>query len=193
MGGGKVFILLVACSVFWLGVPNRALAGEGWYLGIYGGRAVYDTLKDILSDRDYADSYAVALLAGRELTRHRHYLSLEAEGQYVKHFGYQTHAEFNALIALRWLLFPWDRYVDTSFAVGEGLSYATSQPNIEVEKHDRSARLLNYLMFELAGSLPQHPQWAVFLRVHHRSGVFGLFSGVSGGSNVVGLGVRYNF
>jgi hypothetical protein len=62
-----------------------------------------------------------------------------------------------------------------------------------VEKHDRTARLLNYLMFELAVAVPQRPQWTLFARVHHRSGAFGLFDGVSGGSNVVGAGVRYSF
>ncbi len=189
----KTTIFALASLVFLLGGPDRALADQGWFVGLYGGRAVYDTLKKVLADRDYADSYAVAVLAGRELTEYKHYLRLEAEGQFVKHFGLQTHSEFNGLIVLRWLPFPWDSYIDTSFAVGEGLSYATSEPAIEVEKHDRSARMLNYLMFELAGSLPQTPQWTGFLRVHHRSGVFGLFDGVSGGSNLVGGGVRYRF
>lgn len=133
------------------------------------------------------------LLVGRELTGYRHYLRLEAEGQLVKHFDLMNHFEVNALVVLRWLPFPWDRYLDTSFAVGEGLSYATRDPAIEVEKHGRTSQLLNYLLFELAFCLPQHPRWDYFLRVHHRSGVFGLFDGVSGGSNLVGAGFRYRF
>ena len=172
---------------------DKAWAGDQGYMGVYAGRAVYDTLKEVLSDREYADSYAVALLVGRDLTGYKHYLSLEAEGQLVKHFGDMNHFEINALVVLRWLPFPWDRYLDTSFAVGEGLSYATEDPKIEVEKHGRTSKLLNYLMFELAASLPKYPQWTYFLRVHHRSGVFGLFDGVSGGSNLVGAGVRYDF
>jgi hypothetical protein len=48
-------------------------------------------------------------------------------------------------------------------------------------------------MFELAVVVPQHPQWTLFGRVHHRSGVFGLFDGMNGGSNVVGAGIRYTF
>jgi hypothetical protein len=93
----------------------------------------------------------------------------------------------------RWQPFPWDRYLDTSFAIGEGLSYATDDPEIETEKHDRTSRVLNYLMLELAVAVPQQPRWTLFGRVHHRSGVFGLFDGVTGGSNVVGAGIRYTF
>jgi hypothetical protein len=48
-------------------------------------------------------------------------------------------------------------------------------------------------MVELAFAPPSQPNWSVFLRVHHRSGVHGLFNGVSGGSNFLALGVRYGF
>lgn len=172
---------------------DKAWAEDQGYIGIYGGRAVYDTLKQVFYDNEYADSYAVALLVGKGLKDYKQYFRWEAEAQLVKHFGDMNHFEINALVILRWLPFPWDRYLDTSFAVGEGLSYATDDPDIEVEKHGRTSKLLNYLMFELAASLPKCPQWTYFLRVHHRSGVFGLFDGVSGGSNLVGAGVRYAF
>ncbi|OEU60345.1 MAG: hypothetical protein BA870_01685 [Desulfuromonadales bacterium C00003094] len=133
------------------------------------------------------------MAVGKGLADYKHYLRLEGEGQVAKHWGEQDHFEFNALLGLRWLPFPWDRYLDTSFAMGAGLSYATDEPEIEVEKNDRTARLLGYLMFELAMVVPRQPNWTLFARVHHRSGAFGLFDGVSGGSNVVGAGLRYTF
>lgn len=185
--------------IFWLGVVmilgngGQALADDSWMVSLYGGRACYDSLENILSDREYVDSYIAALAVGKGLTDYKHYLRLEGEGQIVKHWGEQDLFEFNALLGVRWLPFPWDRYLDTSFAVGGGLSYATDEPEIEVEKNDRTARLLGYLMFELAVTVPQQPQWTLFARVHHRSGAYGLFDGVSGGSNVVGAGLRYAF
>jgi len=184
-------VLLVGLLLF--GGCAKAMGAENRFVSFYAGRACYDSLRDILSDRDYAGSYVTAVAAGMDLTGYKHYLGVEGEGQVVKHWGDQDHFEFNALLVLRWLPFPWDRYLNTSFAVGEGLSYATDDPELEVEKHDRTARLLNYLMFELAFGVPQQPPWTMFIRVHHRSGVFGLFDGVSGGSNVVGLGLRYVF
>jgi len=90
---------------------------------------------------------------------------------------------------LRWTLFPWDRFVDTSIAVGEGLSYATSRPRIE--NRGEAARLLNYLMFEMELTPLQDSPWSLVGRIHHRSGVFGIFGGVRGGSNFIMIGVRY--
>ena len=191
---------LMVNSVFWvlglilvLGSHSQALANDTRFVSLYGGRAFYDDLANILSDKEYVDSYVAVLAVGKGLADYKHYLRLEGEGQVAKHWGEQDHFEFNALLGLRWLPFPWDRYLDTSFAVGAGLSYATDDPEIEVEKNDRTARLLGYLMFELGVVVPQQPKWTLFARVHHRSGAFGLFDGVSGGSNVLGAGLRYAF
>jgi hypothetical protein len=139
------------------------------------------------------NSYLMTVGAGRELLRHDDWLSFEIEGQFVQHFGIQNNEEFNLLVVLRWLPFPWDAYLDTSFAAGDGLSYATEVPDLEREmNNDKSARLLNYLMFELAFSLPQLPRWSLITRIHHRSGIFGLFDGVHGASNAVCLGLKYH-
>lgn len=187
----RVIFLLVL--VLLLGRCGPAQAVDSWMVSLYGGRACYEDLANVLSAKEYVDSYVAALALGKGLKDYKHYLRLEGEGQVAKHWGEQDHFEFNALLGLRWLPFPWDRYLETSFAVGAGLSYATDEPEIEVEKNGRTSRLLGYLMFELAVAVPQQPQWTLFARVHHRSGAYGLFDGVSGGSNVVGAGLRYAF
>jgi len=184
---------LVLLGLVLLGSHSQALANDTRFVSLYGGRACYDDLANILSGKEYVNSYVAVLAVGKGFADYKHYLRMEGEGQVAKHWGEQDHFEFNALLGLRWLPFPWDRYLDTSFAVGAGLSYATDEPEIEVEKNDRTARLLGYLMFELAVVVPQQPKWTLFARVHHRSGAFGLFDGVSGGSNVLGAGLRYAF
>ena len=94
----------------------------------------------------------------------------------------------------RWLKFPWNDTVRTSIAAGEGISYASSIPKIEQERSpDKTAHLLNYLMLELELAPPDDPRWSVFTRIHHRSGVFGLYDGVSKGSNILAAGVRVRF
>jgi hypothetical protein len=192
MGSKAKSCILLLGLMLLTGSGAQAWADDGWTVGLFGGLANYDTLKDVFYE-DYADSYMAALLVGKHLTGYKHYLSLGGEGQIAKHWGDQDHWEFNGLLIVRWLPFPWDHYLDTSFAVGEGLSYASEDPEIELEKHDRTSKLLNYLMFELAFVVPRQPQWTLFARIHHRSGVFGLFDGMSGGSNVVGGGLRYAF
>jgi hypothetical protein len=144
-------------------------------------------------EADYVDTYMGGVIVGKRLWTYKDWLDIEAEGQILRHWGLQEHFEFNALVTFRWLPFPWDRYLDTSFAVGDGLSYATEDPELEIEESDKTSKLMNYLMCELAFAVPRLPRWRVFIRFHHRSGVFGLFNGVSGGSNVAAAGVAYHF
>jgi len=49
------------------------------------------------------------------------------------------------------------------------------------------------LLLELTLSLPNTPRWNLIARLHHRSGVGGIFNGVNGGSNALGLGIKYKF
>lgn len=122
-------------------------------------------------------------------------LSWELEGQVVQHYGRQSHQELNVVLNARWSRFPWDNYVETSAALGWGQSFATSVPELEPRTgfDGKSARLLNYLLVELDFAPPSHPEWGLVLRLHHRSGIFGLYKGVNGGSNYVGAGIRYAF
>jgi hypothetical protein len=142
---------------------------------------------------DLADSYIFGLAGGQEIYRYKKWIGLEWEGQVAKHFDLQDHWEFNILISPRWHVFPWDRFLDTSFAFGNGLSYATEDPEIEIIKNDETSRLLHYFYFELDFKIPKQDHWSVYTRIHHRSGVFGLFDGVHGGSNFFTGGVRYTF
>jgi hypothetical protein len=73
----------------------------------------------------------------------------------------------------RWHPFPWDKYIDTSFAMGAGLSYYSDKSETESETETHSQRLLGYVAFELAFGLPQYPKWDLMLRIHHRSGADG--------------------
>lgn len=103
--------------------------------------------------------------------------------------------EFIPYFDLRWANFPWNRYIATTIAVGEGISYVTQAPLVETENasNGETQNILNYLMLEITFALPKHPQWQLVARIHHRSGVFGLYNAENAGSSAVGLGVRYLF
>jgi hypothetical protein len=193
----------------------------GWYVCGYLGQLTDTDFWEVLTFQvDPVPSYMATLAIGKEVWRYKKYLDVEIEAQIAKYFNdyvfdcytpscraafpddppsaRQDHWEFNALFAVRWLKFPWDRYIDTSFAVGEGFSYATSVPAVERDLHgevvgldNKTSKLLNYLMVEAAFGLPSYPKWNLIFRVHHRSGVFGLFNDVHGGSNTIGIGLRY--
>lgn len=177
-----------------LGWPCLAASENEWFVSTYGGKDTENSIDDLISgDHKFEDSKFLVVALGKNLTIYKELIAIEAEGQVAKHWGYQDHFELNGDVVFRWLPFPWDDYLDTSFAVGEGLSYATQNPEIEKDKNGKTSKLLNYLAFEIAFEVPGVTGWSLFTRLHHRSGVFGLFNGVSGGSNALGVGIKYSW
>jgi hypothetical protein len=165
-----------------------------WKVTIYGARLTADSLGDTLTfNATYEDSYLVVLAVSKRVFSYRELVGIEIEGQVAKHFGIQDHWELNALPVIRWLRFPWDGYLDTSLAVGAGLSYALETPEVEAVGVSNTPQLLGYLMLEISASLPAMPHWSLVARLHHRSGANGLFGDRLDASNAVGLGIRYGF
>lgn len=162
-----------------------------YYSGISSKKSLGETLSGI--GVTFQDAYFTAFALSKEFYQWKDKISLELEGQVVKHVYMQHNMEYNGVLILRWLLFPWDKYIDTSLAAGEGLSYASHTPEVEAESHDETSRFLNYLVFEFDFRLPQIKNWLFVIRTHHRSGVYGLFHGVHGASNFVCAGLKYKF
>lgn len=83
----------------------------------------------------------------------------------------------------------------SSISFGNGLSWTTKKPEYEEEitLNERTSRFLYYMMVETAFHLPSVSDWELVFRVHHRSGGYGTFNDVRGGSNYLCLGLRYNF
>jgi hypothetical protein len=98
----------------------------------------------------------------------------------------QAFGEFTAGLGLRLWLRPW---LNVYFV--EGVSVLAANSNYEQTFRQNSARLLNYLAFEVEALVT--PRWSAVGRIHHRSGAYGTFSGVSEGSNAYLLGLRYRF
>ncbi len=98
--------------------------------------------------------------------------------------------EFAPYLSWRWTEFPWDRYVTTSLAIGEGVSYTSAIPSLEKRSNTDTKRLLNFLMLEATFASPVTPRLQLAVRLHHRSGAYGLYHAGNTGSNVIGLGLR---
>jgi len=181
-----IFLSLVPCS--------DAHAERDWALTLYSGKMTdADLGKTAMFNFEFENAYIVDLGLSRRLYTFQNYFDIEIEGQIARYFGDQDNWEFDLVAYFRWLLFPWNEYLNTSFAAGAGLSYATSVPAIEAKNYEDTARLLGALMFEFAFSLPQVPQWSLVTGIHHRSGAGGVFSGVQGASNAWVIGIRYSF
>lgn len=164
-----------------------------WFLTAYAGAHAQDDINDVVTFQPkFEDNAYVGVVAlARELWHYKKYLGFELEGQVAKHFNKDTHWEFVGVLIGRWHYFPWNKYVDTSFAVGDGLSYYTEVSEVETEDDEDAQRALNYLLFEVTLGLPEYPKWDLVFRIHHRSSVFGLNG--AGGSNFVGGGIKFSF
>ncbi len=189
--GFVFFGLLLAAA----GAISDARAEERlFHLGVYAGKAAEERMLDILTryNTGFRDAYLVALAPGMIVREHARWRQ-ELETQVVKHFGDQDHWEINAAWLARWMRFPWDHHVDTRFAAGFGLSWASEVPPIEPRAkldEGESARFLGHVIVEWEFAPPGGSDWSVFTRLHHRSNASGLFDGDRGGSNFITLGVR---
>jgi hypothetical protein len=163
---------------------------------MYGAVLTGDSLdKTYRFEADFDSSYTLLALAlGTKMNSLvDRYLNFGVEAQLAKHFGGQKHLEINGLLVFRWIRFPWNAALDTTFATGTGVSIATEVPEIEKLYHDKQSQVLGYLLLEFTFTLPQYPKWSLSTRIHHRSGADQFFSSVRGGSNALGLGIAYSF
>lgn len=178
-------------------LPFSSQADDSYALTLYLGKYSDDKLGHVLLSKpvDFYDSYlaTVALSKAYQLQNPSHQWEIEA--QLAKHYRSQDHLEFNLLAIYRWNRFPWNNHLRTTFAIGDGLSYASEIPKLEASSPSNvgATRLLNYIMVEMSVAPPFTEDWALVTRVHHRSGVYGLFNDVEGGSNVVAAGIKILF
>ncbi len=199
----KYISMLIALTVLFLCSPTtyaddledvKKKSDYKWAVSLYGGIYTDGSLADMISfDADYHDSIKVMVAAiSRDIFRYKDYFDIEVEGQVGYHWDDgEDYWEFASLLMGRWNRFVWDHYVETSVAAGAGFSYITEISPVELANDDDAQRFAGALAFEMTFGLPEYPQWDLLFRVHHRSGMGGVFGG--GSSNYVTSGFRYSF
>ena len=182
---------------------ERAPGDSGWDVSLYHGTFTRTNLGAIMTRAatDYEPAYITVLALNRELDYRLWRADLEGEGQIVRHSGIQKHLEFNGVVLAR-ITEPF-RGTPFTVAFGEGLSLATRNPDLENSRRsvfepdlrtETSRNLLNYLVFEVDMALPldaYRPR--AFVRLHHRSGIFGTLCPSICGSNYVAYGVKFGY
>jgi hypothetical protein len=173
---------------------KQSESSHEWLVSIYGGPHADDTLTDmVLFDADYSDgNYVVVGALAKEVYQYEQLVTVELEGQIGRHFGDTVdHWEFAGLALGRWHQFPWDEYVNTSFAFGTGVSYYTEESQIELEEDGKAQKFLGALLLELTFSLPEYPRWNLMIRIHHRSSAGDLIG--TGSTNYLCGGLKFTF
>ncbi|TGM30455.1 hypothetical protein EHQ82_01410 [Leptospira selangorensis] len=205
------FITISILLVSFLFSPSHmlqsvALPKENWSLVLYGGIFTTTDLIPIVfrQKTDYRESYIGTIGVSRPLDYRIRWFDFFWETNVTKHFGEMNHGETNAFYIVKI-----NRVFDSpiSFSLGEGMSLATENPKLENKAKGfyfdsgiqrdaiQSRALLNYMMVEVSSYLPFERKTEIFIRVHHRSGIFGLYCppDPNCGSNFVSYGFRTMF
>jgi len=170
----------------WGGQMIDADFGDSFY---FKGRWRPEYLAGVGLNKRIVDGGPFALELDANLLAHQAYP--QAGGQYNQAVPYasvpgQTFGEGTLGIGLRIWMQPW-----LSVFLVEGVSYTTDVSNYERTFRSRYSQFLNYLAFEIEALI--NPRWSVVGRLHHRSGAYGVYSGVREGSNGYLVGLRYRF
>jgi hypothetical protein len=121
-------------------------------------------------------------------------ITVEVEAGTSYRFGEESLGELWGALYFRYDGFGWNDAVYTTVAINTGLSILSETSEFERDRSDgQSSLLLHYLAPEITFADPDNKNVELVLQIHHRSGVFGLFDGVSGGSNFIATGIRVRF
>ncbi len=167
------------------------------FAGVSAGRTRLVELVPMPWSGDYGDNYLVAGAVSRRLLRSGNFI-LDGEVGVGYRFPQVNAPEGWAALFLRYDGFFWNHIVFTTVAISTGLSFVEKVSDVERDAggdrgNPNGSHLLHYLAPEITFALPDYRQHELVIRYHHRSGVFGTFNGVWGGSNVVTTGYRYRF
>ena len=192
-------IFINSVSFDFLSAADLERASGDVDLVLYGGKYTDTNFSQIIlhGKTNYKESYIAAGALNYRLEPRIRSIFFESEGQIVKHAGVMNHHELNGVLIARYHF----SFMPASFAFGEGLSIASKTPELEnrlkdimalrFEDRERSKPVLNYFLFELDFSLPvvmHDPR--IFIRLHHRSGVFGTYCSKTCGSNFITYGIK---
>jgi len=109
--------LLLAALLALTSAP-AAYAEKEWAVTLLGGQYSGSKLLELGARLDFKNSYTAGLAVSYQFVDWGPHIRWEREGQMLKHFGEQEHVEFASSINARWITFPWNRYLETSVAIG---------------------------------------------------------------------------
>lgn len=183
--------------VFLLHPLNATSAEPDWSLGAYASK-YHDTDPGsfLQGHANFLNHHMLALTASKTLWRSQSLpLSLEIDGMIGQQFGLATLTEIAVAPVLRWSGFPWNNTLQTDLRAGPlGVSYTSAISPLERGPDGNGSRVLNFLMLELAFSLPQMRSKEVFVRLHHRCTIYDLLNNYgANGEDFFAVGYRVRF
>jgi hypothetical protein len=177
---------------------NAAQSSSNWRVGFSVGALTHESLDGLLYQIEIP-SFHSSYLADLDgvYTLHRFQvlpMDLEVQGEVARRFGMDHQSEVDLISVVRWKQFPWNDKLYTNFRFGFlGGSYVSSISPWEKQDsgNNTGSKFLQLLIGEFTFSPSENANYEAFIGLHHRSGIFGLISGVTGGSNYFMVGMRF--
>lgn len=171
------------------------------FAGLYGGSFLQTGLLQTVTGQVpinelnfNSDHFIGATFSKRFLTLAKHW-HFELEVGAGQRFGIQDEQEFWVAPYLRYDGFFWNKYLYTSIGINTGLNFATGVSDVERARGRTLGgnNLLHFLSPEITFALPQRRDIQATVRLHHRSGAFGVISDTRGGAQYLTFGIRKSF
>lgn len=195
-------LALLAATAFAAGAGDlKQTAEPRWSASIFAGYTDHDSdMQEALRlpfDSGLREEKLVGVALAYRAGRFLNHFTLEFEGGLGRRFPISDATEAWAAAFIRFDGFPWKHMLYTSLGASLGVNYVSALPASELptlaEPDRPTSKLLHYFSPEIAFALPDHRQHEMFVRLHHRSGMWGLFNGVHGASDALVLGYRLRF
>lgn len=164
---------------------------------VYAGAAVGTNVQDIFFKAigptawHFDGGGIVAGTASRRIVTLYNSFDLEAEIGVGQRFGNMREEEGWLALYGRWTNFPWNKFLYTTLAVSSGPNYASGISDFE--RRTNGTRLQNFFSPELTFALPEHKERQLVIRLHHRSGAYGVVSNAGSGATYISAGIRWWF
>lgn len=177
--------------------PETRTEPGPWYVEGAYGLLNPDNFTDIVFQTyktEMTGNQLVGLGVGREIFDLGAGFTVEA-GLTFNHRLDEGGVEIATPVALVFDGLPWRDKLPMRLRLAVGPSFTSEISDIERRKDNdnQGSKLLNLFNPEVEVGWPGAPEWTGFLRLHHRSGIFGLIDGVTGGSTYLTLGLRRRF
>lgn len=143
---------------------------------------------------DYGKGGIAGATASRRIVTFFDILDVEAEVGFGQRFGDMHEAEFWGAVFVRYSYFPWNNWLYTTIAASTGLNYATGispyEKLVAGPKQPGGSNLMHYFAPEVTFALPDHKDRQLVIRMHHRSGGYGIVSSAYSGAQYLTVGLR---
>lgn len=187
-----VFIVLLLINY------SNALASSTKTVSLYGARGVDANLTEIPGgniplDKSYLAAIDLAFpLTGKEYYNH---IGFDFHLIVAKHWGLQDNFEIDISPSIQIFdILPQNKVVNFTVVWGLGLSYALGSPTYEdgsIDDPDKQYRFQAFMLFDLEVYRRRDQLIRPFVRIHHRSGIYGVVAPERVGSNFIGIGVKF--